>query len=92
MEARKYVRSMVTVCLLLSVLPCATRVRAELKPDDVLNQSNWQEAKGMMPEAVLRRFELGQHLLQSHRTSQRGVALGLALQRGHGKEPEHLRN
>ncbi len=47
---------------LLSVLLCATRVRAELKPGDVLNQSNWQAAKGMMPDAVLRRFELGQHL------------------------------
>jgi Protein of unknown function (DUF1329) len=62
MEARKYVRSMVTVCALLSLLLCATNVRAELKPGDVLNQSNWQEAKGMMPDAVLRRFELGQHL------------------------------
>ncbi|MGE0827011.1 MAG: outer membrane lipoprotein-sorting protein [Candidatus Binatia bacterium] len=35
--------------------------RAELTPGDVLDQTRWQEAKGMMPDAILRRFESGHH-------------------------------
>ena len=48
----------VVVTLLLSGAPgpgCA-----ELKPGDVLEQSNWQQAKELLPESVLRYFELGQ--------------------------------
>src|SRR3982074_3151173 len=44
MESRKYVRSVVTVYTLLSIWLSAAQVRAELKPGEVLNQSNWQEA------------------------------------------------
>lgn len=33
---------------------------AELKPGDVLDQSNWQEAKGLLPESVLKYFAQGQ--------------------------------
>ena len=34
---------------------------AELKPGDMLSQENWQEAKGLMPEPVLRRFQDGSY-------------------------------
>ena len=61
MERTKYLQ-LTAACTLLSIFLGATRVRAELKPGDVLNQSNWQEGKDMMPDAVLRRFALGQHL------------------------------
>ncbi len=37
-------------------------VQAELKPGDILDKTNWQEAKGKMPEAILKRFENGQHI------------------------------
>lgn len=33
---------------------------AELKPGDVLDQSNWQEAKGLLPEEVLKYFAAGE--------------------------------
>jgi len=36
--------------------------RAELKAGDTLDKSNWQEAKDKMPDAILRRFETGQHI------------------------------
>jgi hypothetical protein len=35
--------------------------RAELKPGDVLGRDNWQEAKGLLPDAVLHRFRDGQY-------------------------------
>ncbi len=35
---------------------------AELRPGDVLDKASWQEARGMMPEAILRRFASGQHI------------------------------
>src|SRR5215510_348119 len=34
---------------------------AELKPGDVLSQENWQEAKGLLPDAVLHRFQDGSY-------------------------------
>jgi len=34
---------------------------AELKSGEVLNQDNWQQAKGLLPDAVLRRFEDGSY-------------------------------
>ncbi len=37
-------------------------VQAELKPGVVLDQTNWQEAKGLMPDAILKRFANGQHV------------------------------
>jgi len=45
-------------CLGALVLPA----RAELQAGDTLDKSNWQEAKGKMPEAILKRFENGQHI------------------------------
>jgi hypothetical protein len=35
--------------------------RAELNPGDTLGRDNWQEAKGLMPDPVLRRFEDGSY-------------------------------
>lgn len=32
---------------------------AELKPGDTLSQANWQEAKGLLPDSILRRFQDG---------------------------------
>jgi hypothetical protein len=46
----------------MSTLLFTAGAAADLKPGDVLTQANWQEAKGMMPDVVLRRFELGQHM------------------------------
>lgn len=34
---------------------------AELKPGDTLDQGNWQAAKGLMPDSILRRFEDGSY-------------------------------
>ena len=34
---------------------------AELKPGEVLSQENWQEAKGLLPDAVLHRFQDGSY-------------------------------
>lgn len=34
---------------------------AALRPGEVLNQNNWQEAKGLLPELVLRRFQDGSY-------------------------------
>ena len=62
MKGHQYVRDILIACVSLSVLLLAPEVRAELKPGEVLDQSTWQEAKGMMPEAILRRFASGQHL------------------------------
>ena len=33
--------------------------RAELNPGQTLGQDNWQAAKGLMPDSVLRRFADG---------------------------------
>lgn len=44
--------------LLFSLLPGLGL--AELKPGDVLDQSNWQEAKDLLPESVLKYFAQGQ--------------------------------
>src|SRR6266849_10275522 len=62
MERRKYLLWTTVACTLLSLSLGAVRVRADLKPEAVLSQANWQEAKGLMPDAVLHRFETGQHI------------------------------
>lgn len=36
-------------------------VWAEVKPGETLSQDNWQQAKGFLPEAILRRFENGNY-------------------------------
>src|SRR5262245_38070228 len=43
-----------------SLLRCLV-VFAEVKPGESLSQENWQEAKGLMPEAVLHRFQDGSY-------------------------------
>ena len=48
--------------ILLLCLLSATSSQAELKAGDTLDSSTWQEAKGKMPDAILRRFESGQHI------------------------------
>ena len=47
-----------TTCLLLNVFG-NLRAWAEPKPGDMLGQQNWQEAKGLLPDAVLHRFQEG---------------------------------
>src|SRR6266852_2698028 len=53
-----FISAWVLVWLAVVALPA----RAELKPGDTLDKTTWQEAKGKMPEAILKRFELGQHI------------------------------
>ena len=62
MKHRKGLKGRTTVCTLISVLLLVVEAGAELKPGDVLDQTHWQEAQGLMPDAVLHRFETGQHL------------------------------
>ena len=37
---------------------------AQLNPGDTLGQENWQEAKGLLPDSVLRRFQDGSYQTQ----------------------------
>jgi hypothetical protein len=62
MESQRYGKALVTACVLTSIVLLAVGVKAELKPGDVLDKSNWQEAKGLMPDAILKRFAGGQHI------------------------------
>lgn len=62
METKKCVRGIVTACVLMGTPLLAVRTAAELKPGDTLDQSTWQEAKGMMPEAILKHFANGHHI------------------------------
>ena len=62
MKSRKYVKGTIAVGTLIGALLLVVEAGADLKPGDVLDQTRWQEAKGMMPEAVLHRFETGLHL------------------------------
>lgn len=62
MRSRKRLRSMITTGVLLSVLLLTAKTGAELKPGEILDQSTWQNAKGLMPEAILKRFANGQHI------------------------------
>ncbi len=54
-------RGTAIACVLMGVLSLSATARAGLNPGDMLDQARWQEAKGLMPDAVLRRFALGQH-------------------------------
>src|SRR5215813_7339221 len=47
----------VAVLILLGRLP----VGAKLQPGHTLNQTNWQEAKGLVPDSVLRHFQEGKY-------------------------------
>jgi Protein of unknown function (DUF1329) len=62
MKSRRYLRGIAAACMLLGPPLFVTRAGAVLKPGDILDQTRWQEAKGMMPDAVLHRFKTGQHI------------------------------
>src|SRR5882724_9589780 len=55
-----YVMALVFSGFFLSLLsrPAAW---AELKPGELLSQENWQEAKGLLPDAILHRFQDGSY-------------------------------
>lgn len=48
--------------LIAGLLFGASPASAELQIGDTLDTTNWQEAEGLMPEAILRRFASGQHI------------------------------
>jgi hypothetical protein len=65
MKGSEFMRDYFTALLLVPVLffgllstPAA---RGELNSGDTLGQANWQEAKGLLPESVLRRFQDGKY-------------------------------
>lgn len=49
---------------------------AELTAEDTLDKSTWQEANGMMPDAILRRFENGQHISKIIEIPPEGIRWG----------------
>jgi len=51
----------ILICVLFLSLSNTSPIWAELQPGTVLSQENWQEAKGLLPEAVLRRFQDGSY-------------------------------
>ncbi len=61
MKSTQWLRATITGCGIVGALLLGSGVNAELKPGDTLDQTRWQEAKGMMPEAILSHFENGQH-------------------------------
>jgi hypothetical protein len=62
MRSGKCLSGLITACVFTGVLLLVAQARAELKPGDTLDQSTWQEAKGMMPEAILKHFANGHHI------------------------------
>jgi hypothetical protein len=72
MNWRTWISVGVLVWLGAGVLPAC----ADLKAGDTLDKTNWQEAKGKMPEAILRRFELGQHISKIIEVPPEGIQWG----------------
>ena len=62
MKGTNWMKCSITYCVVVGAMLFDPVARAELKPGEVLDQATWQEAKEMMPEAILRRFASGQHL------------------------------
>src|SRR5262245_43634774 len=62
MGTKKWTRGIVTACVFTGVWLLAVQTEAELKSGDTLDQSTWQEAKGMMPEVILKHFANGHHI------------------------------
>jgi len=62
MRGRYWLKSLITTCGIVGVLLFEPEGRAELKPGEILDKTTWHEAKEMMPEAILQRFEAGQHI------------------------------
>ena len=54
--------SVILMWLLIWLWASIVPLGAQLQVGQTLDSSNWQEAKGMMPDAILKRFETGQHL------------------------------
>jgi hypothetical protein len=59
-KSRGLTAVVLTLVFLVSLL-ASPIARAELKPGDTFSQENWQEAKGLMPDPVLRRFQDGSY-------------------------------
>lgn len=53
-------RWIITISFLLSGVG-APLAAAELKPGDTLNQENWQQAKSLLPEGIIPRFQDGSY-------------------------------
>src|SRR6185369_15432105 len=60
----QWVRTAITICVISGGVIFCSGASAELKPGEVLNATTWQQAKELMPEAILRRFANGQHISQ----------------------------
>jgi hypothetical protein len=50
------------LCLLVGHARADTPATDGLKPGDVLNQSNWQKAKGLLPPEILKHYETGEYV------------------------------
>ncbi len=61
MKSTQWFTATITVCGIVGALLLSPGARAELNPGDKLDQATWQQAKELMPEAILHRFENGQH-------------------------------
>jgi hypothetical protein len=59
-----------TLVGLTSVFLCSllysSSARAQLKPGDTLGKDNWQAAKGLLPDSILRRFAAGGYQVSLH--------------------------
>ena len=64
MTRTQWVRTAITICVISGGFIFCSGASAELKLGEVLNATTWQEAKELMPEAILRRFANGQHSSQ----------------------------
>src|SRR5262245_26572684 len=61
MKRMHWFTATITACGIVGTIFLGSGAQAELKPGDTLDQTSWQQAKELMPEAILRRFENGQH-------------------------------
>lgn len=53
--------SLLFFLLIVFLFSFSSPVRAGLNPGDTIGQDNWQAAKGLMPDSILRRFEDGSY-------------------------------
>ena len=56
----RFAEWIVTIGFLFTILSCRS-VWADLNPGDTLNQESWQQAKSLLPEGILRRFQDGSY-------------------------------
>src|SRR4029450_10842090 len=64
MTGTQRLKTAVTICVISGGFSFCSGANAELKPGEILNATTWQQAKDLMPEAILRRFANGQHISQ----------------------------